>query len=78
MKRRAPELHLLEHLVAKRKNEREPEIPLHSADGNAHQPTLGVQHTAAGHAGVAVRQTGDQLVGSVLAHVPFDTTMPLE
>ena len=63
-------LHLLEHLLAKRKNEREPEIPLHAAHGNSDEPTLGVQHAAAGHAGVAVRQTGDQPVGSPLADVP--------
>jgi hypothetical protein len=53
------ELHLLKHLIAKRKNERESEIPVHSADGNADEPTLEVQHATTGHAWVAVRQTGD-------------------
>ena len=41
------ELHAPEHLVAQRKNEREPEVALHPADRDADELTFAVEHAAA-------------------------------
>jgi hypothetical protein len=64
-----PSLHLLEHLVAKRKNERESEIPLHATHGNSDEPALGVQPS--------VKQVTSPFA-VLWPTYPVDTTMPFE
>src|SRR5215467_11385407 len=58
-----------EHLGAQGQDEREPVIPLHPADRNADELPVRVEHAAARDTWMAVGQTGDEVVGRLLADV---------
>ena len=66
---RGHRLHLPEHLLAERKDEREPEIALHPANRNTHELPFGIQHAAARDARVPVRQARHELVRRPLADI---------
>src|SRR5580765_6919641 len=51
---RSPLFHFPQHLRAKRQNEREAKVALHTADRDPDQITIAIQHAAAGNARMAI------------------------